>query len=944
MIRAVPFLLAVFLWPGMLWSQTLPVPEAARLSYRQAGKWYSSVQSSVGNDRKALAYYRRTITALGSAGYRGVLLADCYLKCGLLLMTESGQDAAINDFRQSVAANGTSGKDKDSILFQPYLYLGSIAYGHNDLDSARYFYRLAEDIHDRYPRVEAAGRLFNKFGALYYETGDYAQSIHYFEKALAELDSNSAEYTDFVVNYKNNIATALLKMGRYDAAVDLLRSLLKYRVSLDGLLFNLGKASAAKRAYAEALGYFRAIGAKTVSRYNALGQVFTDIRNRDSARHYLDLAMRMEATGPVSSQDAAITRLCLGNLNRLDPGAEKKEQAARYFQQAICLLAPPFADTTLSANPAGFEGLRDFGHLFESLAGKAAVLAERSKLVDGDRYLQWSLDTYVSALSLARHIERTYFSDDARLFLKNQVNPATAEAVTVALKLYRRSKDDKYLELAFGLSETSKASVLQAGLRNLALSAIPGLPAGLLQEEKKLKFLHARLSLAAASGTDSAQLRTVQSAIRDNAIALTAVQEKLDGNPAYHQLKFYSGPVELGSVQRQLSADQAMLCYYYTADSLVCFYATHNGYGYTSASIDSGLFARIRRLRESLETPGLLDNHSMITLAAGLSQVFLKPVIREVGASRKWIVIPFNETGYIPFEMLPLPGEDRLCMFSHAISYQYSATLLEDRPALLNATYQVLAFAPFAGTSTAALAFPPLPASGEEIRDLPGKSFTGSQAGKNRFLSLAGQFPVVHLATHAVASDADALGSYIAFYGLKKNPDSTYRMYEQEVYALDLKRVGLIILSACETGKGQLVNGEGILSLSRAFSYAGCRRVVTSLWKADDRSTAYIMGRLHRYLRQGRDVDEALQLAKKDYLEDDSVNPQFKTAYYWAHLVLIGDHQALVPVSFPWLIWIVCGGFFLSVLTIIVFFKKKARQKEFRPAMDMKRIRITDEA
>ena len=141
----------------------------------------------------------------------------------------------------------------------------------------------------------------------------------------------------------------------------------------------------------------------------------------------------------------------------------------------------------------------------------------------------------------------------------------------------------------------------------------------------------------------------------------------------------------------------------------------------------------------------------------------------------------------------------------------------------------------------------------------------------------------MHLATHAVANQDTTDFSYIAFYPQENNTD--HLLYTQEIYNLNLQKTDLVILSACETGAGQLIKGEGILSLSRAFAYAGCPNIITSLWKADDFSTAYLTTQVHRYLQEGLSVSKAVQLAKVDYLNDQSINPRLKQPYYWAHRI-----------------------------------------------------------
>jgi CHAT domain-containing protein len=160
-------------------------------------------------------------------------------------------------------------------------------------------------------------------------------------------------------------------------------------------------------------------------------------------------------------------------------------------------------------------------------------------------------------------------------------------------------------------------------------------------------------------------------------------------------------------------------------------------------------------------------------------------------------------------------------------------------------------------------------------------------ATKSRFLRLAGQFPVIHLATHAAANNTDPMLSSIVFYPGEKDHDLTAR----EIYDLDLDSTNLIVLSACETADGKLEKGEGLLSLSRAFAYAGCPNIIASLWKAEDKTTAYISSRLYYYLSKDYKKDEALQMAKIDLINNTEIEGRFKSPGYWAHLVLIGEYE-----------------------------------------------------
>jgi CHAT domain-containing protein len=317
----------------------------------------------------------------------------------------------------------------------------------------------------------------------------------------------------------------------------------------------------------------------------------------------------------------------------------------------------------------------------------------------------------------------------------------------------------------------------------------------------------------------------------------------------------------------------------------------------SATPLPDSFFTAIHQLRRELETPSGADRRQVNELSRQLFQSLLQPVMEKIKNNKHLVIIPYNEISYLPFELLSNGKDAPLLLHQFAISYNYAANFLFDETGDNNKGYQVLAMAPFTGAETRAGLLPVLPSSGAEIAQLPGKQLTGDSATRAQFIALSGQYPVIHLATHAVANDRDPLGSYIEFYGRQLDADSVHRLYEREIYNLDMKSARLLILSACETGSGLLVNGEGVVSLSRAFSYAGCKSVITSLWKADDVATAFIMKQLHVYLQKGFSKDIALQKAKIDYLSSADIEDRYKLPSYWAHLVLMGNHEPVVSAG-----------------------------------------------
>ena len=133
----------------------------------------------------------------------------------------------------------------------------------------------------------------------------------------------------------------------------------------------------------------------------------------------------------------------------------------------------------------------------------------------------------------------------------------------------------------------------------------------------------------------------------------------------------------------------------------------------------------------------------------------------------------------------------------------------------------------------------------------------------------------------------------------------------------------LVIISACETGQGELVAKEGVISLSRAFAYAGCSSTINSLWKADDKATSYILQRFYIHLQKGYTKAKALQQAKLDYLASDAIN---KSPAFWAHLILMGDTSPIYTqrVNFLWALLLLPVG-----MIVIWGIKKKRKSRRF---------------
>jgi len=247
------------------------------------------------------------------------------------------------------------------------------------------------------------------------------------------------------------------------------------------------------------------------------------------------------------------------------------------------------------------------------------------------------------------------------------------------------------------------------------------------------------------------------------------------------------------------------------------------------------------------------------------------------------IIIPDRFLWKIPFESLML--KDGKFLVEHlAVRYAYDLLQLTlQLPKLAGKKRNFLAaFAPDYSNTGYAGIYNNVQEATYISSQTQGSLFVQGMATKSNFVDLFTDFRMHHLALHAEQDPQNYEQSALVFANGEK-------MFFHELYQLNLPSE-LVVLSACNTGVGQLMPGEGTMSLSRALTYAGVRSSVNSLWPVPDKETAEIMVSFYEYLQKGKPKDEALAYAKRDFLLN---NPLKGHPYYWAGFVLIGEANAI---------------------------------------------------
>ena len=233
---------------------------------------------------------------------------------------------------------------------------------------------------------------------------------------------------------------------------------------------------------------------------------------------------------------------------------------------------------------------------------------------------------------------------------------------------------------------------------------------------------------------------------------------------------------------------------------------------------------------------------------------FFDPLISPTDEIDKITIIPDGMLNYIPFEVLievrPKTHQMKernyknlaFILKKYSINYNYSSTLWMNNKQdnQLHNNGKCLGFAPsiqFGNQDS-------LPWAQKELKAIEaifeGEYYYGAAANKSLFRKRSDKFSIIHLATHGIVNMKNPMRSLLSLAASDTSNQDLTALYAYEIYNLSIN-ADLVVLSACETGFGKAVRGEGVLSLARAFLHAGAPSVVTTLWEVNDFTSAALI-------------------------------------------------------------------------------------------------------
>ncbi|WP_445384336.1 CHAT domain-containing protein [Robiginitalea sp. IMCC44478] len=563
------------------------------------------------------------------------------------------------------------------------------------------------------------------------------------------------------------------------------------------------------------------------------------------------------------------------------------ETALEYLQLAMSQLDDDPTDDLVIANPDQLLSKKVYMNLLHSHL--SYLESDRQNGATSTSHITL-FETIDALLRTFDSLRKEFESKLDKSFLLEEVYPIFTKMMGLCHSAFLTDGDkQRFFELALRVSESYKDIFFLDALRTANASDFDGVPRSVTNRETAFRYRINELEKEWFTEGQNHQ----NAELRDSIYALKEAYDRyLDSisvaYPKYYNLKYKPFKVSLYALRQKMTGNNQMLISYTVAGNyLYLQWVNSKGFDFLKIPYGRDETELISSFYRAMERPQLNQLDKLEKMGKELYNLVLANV--PLKKEEHLLIVPDGALFYLPFEALRDQRGSYL-LESCTISYSNSINGLFEiakRDSLDN--LKLLAVAPEFSQEGAGLA--PLKYNGEEVRLISeyfdSQSLTGEEGTLTRFLEQVKNHKLIHLATHASANDAFPDYSNLAFYGDNKN-----LLYVKDLYNLELNAT-MVTLSACQTGIGQLRKGEGMLSLSKGFFYAGARSLINSLWKINDKSTSRLMSYFYENLSKGKPKDVALREAKLKYLRTTE-DPYLRHPYYWASFVISGNTDALL--------------------------------------------------
>ncbi len=870
------------------------------------------VHDALGNYPRALERYERALKLSQDAGDRDGV-ADTLANIGVLQEMLGNYEEALRyeeralremeDMRDVDCAATTLGN-----LGNVHRSLGNYA---KALECQERALKMKEDLGDRQGVADTLGNIGNVQSSL----GRFAKALEYYERAL-KLEEDLGDRPD--------AARALGSIGRVNQSIGSYAKAFRYyertlRImeelgdpagtaatlgNLAGLEETLGNYPRAIEFHERVLAITERLGdrAGAARALLGIGVVHASLGNHAKALECHERALKAEE----ELGDRAGAAVAVGNIGSAHRGLGNPAKALEFHERAL-KLQEALGDRAGAAQSLGNLGVdaRETGDL--ATASKHLERAVReAERIHSDPILLWALQELATTQMKA--------GDPARALLNAKRGLALVERMLGGLadEQGAQARERQWGLFAVGAlaaartGDTAEAvSFLENGRAGALLESLggrqavrwAGVPAELREAEAQARARE-RTALAAhgraLDGGIVGEIRARGAALDAARAGVEDVVERIQREAKREASVWYPRAATLEEIQGWLEEGEALVEYGLSLEEAHAVVLARDGARIVRLGKVADLVERCEALR--LEDPGLDASNALAGLrTTTVDALGLPDDVRRVFVSAE------GALSYVPFAPL-LPGREVVCLPS-ASTY---GVLLEERA---KEGAQVLAlgdpdteagadavahevYAAGEGRRRRGPRLVPLPGTREEAKSVGDVTLLGKEASEGglrgalaRTAARNGRWRAIHFACHGIVDPERPSLSSLA---LAPDAEDDGFLTALEVLRMDLP-CDLVVLSACETGRGKVVRGEGILGLTRAFMFAGAPRVICSLWKVDDEATRALMTRFYARWNP-KDGSNRLGAAAALEAAQEFVRSQerWKHPHYWAAWVLWG--------------------------------------------------------
>ena len=761
------------------------------------------------------------------------------------------------------------------------------------------------------------GVSLNNLGAVYFRMKDYGRAEIYFMRSLdvfAKIDGGKN------MNYVNNLGELALlrtKLKRYPEAERLYFQALE----LESTKYGKRHENYLKTLNNLAVFYLRHMNAVDKARATLLKALALHEERGQTTETYL---------------------ASLGNMAELEEaGGASYAEVLVWIERALEVNARGYSlkgQLPSETWAKAFRGLDFAWHksLLRSLDLWYRLLLKAHEREGSKAYLEQAYWLCRAAVDVLQDFRVDKGLGQDRFRLMEEADEWTRRAFDLDLDL--QGDKPKDLQRFFDLMERNRSAMLFESLQGSRARQNGYLPDSLASLQTELQAEEQRLRQALFTGS-----LEQRGDLERNLLDLTNRQDLLRKRiakdyPKYHELKYHRLAARLVDIQASLPTKTVLLEYFVVLERSYLLMIHRERVALLTLPlarlalqqrVDS-LYALLSQFDPNASQGA--DKAGFIDLAHGLYGDLLAKFFEEnqdlKAVNHLWIVadgplhrLPFDvllsskPKGDLSYGRLPYLIRD------YAISYHYAGSLVLSTDKAVKQIGSILALAgsyeeagqPKKKTNHSEMAsvlrkdLSPLPLALAEVEELKrrfrGRFFLAKEATEHHFKLWASNYDLIHLAVHGfVDEEAPNRSALILTEGSDLEDDL---LYVYEIAALNLK-AKLVVLSACETGRGKRQDGEGILSLGHAFMYAGVPSLLVSLWRVNDYSTKFIMLSFYEHLAAGQDQAQALRLAKLAYLDAQMELDRELLCHpsFWSAFINLGDNAVFdLPNRWSWKQW-----------------------------------------